>query len=165
MSVHEMFKQQPFMFGGADSPFANESIPDIDLRRKYAVFYRAIENREVEVLASFKLPKTNKDILPFWKTTIIPKEDYYDGVNRMIPELQDMIKLNLSMKPSQEDRAILRRKIASFQPHIAIYNPRTREVEHITYTEYNCLIDELGFDRSRTKEIKRAVRRAMRYTR
>jgi len=157
-----MFKN-PLMMGGTDSPLANEVIPNIDLRRKYAVFYRAIEGRPVEVLASFRLPKTNKEVIPFFKKVIHPQEAYYDRILNLIPEYQDMVVRNKSNDTTDEERRALRKKLASYWPHIAIYNASVREVEHITYTEYDCLIDELDFDRSRTKEIKDRIAYAMRF--
>lgn len=161
-----MFKDPMMMTAGGASPFANEYHPDIDLRRKYAVFYRAIHGRPVEIMSVTRLPKTNKRMMAFFKSDIYPKERYYENILDYIPEYQDLTAINkgadIMTKYSAEERAVLRAKLSSYWAHMAIYNPDTREVEHITYAEYNCLLDDVGFDRSREQEIKAAVKNVMR---
>jgi hypothetical protein len=148
-----------------ESPLAKEHHPDIDLRRKYAVHYRAIQGRPVEVMSATRFPKTNKSMNAFFKSDIFPKESFYERVLIYIPEYQDIVAENKSptimTTHTAQQRAALRAKMSSYWPHMAVYDPKTREVEHITYGDYDCLLDDLGFDRSRTQEIKDAIKQAM----
>ena len=138
--------------GGGDKRL---EIPDVSLHGKYAVYYRHVYDRSVEILGVVKLPKRQRDVLEFYKKELRPLEREYERMTGMIPEYQDL---------AWGDKDVVDRKTkrASYYVLMAVYNPKTREIEHYNYGHFDWLLEEAGVDFKRRDEVSKAVKDYMR---
>ena len=123
-------------------------IPDLALHNKYAVYYRHVYDRPVEIISVVKFPKRARDVRDFLKREILSRDREYTRMTNFIPEYQDLA-------DSQAPDA--RRKRASYYVLMAIYNPKTRDIEHYNYGHFDLLLQEAGVDMSRRPEVKRHI--------
>ncbi len=123
------------------------------LYNKHIILYRCIEKRETEVLRTFYVTDKKEDMREVLQQMKYYSA-YYDGVMRLIPEVQDIMKTARSAK-GKRGIATLRRYMSYFL-YEAIYDPVTKTVltvrgmvPFITYDDKNL--------NEREEEIKQAI--------
>lgn len=135
--------------------YFNKQTKNISLEDKYVIFYRAILGRPVEILQAEKTPEDIKEVFKFFRFYINSIEDRFDYITSLIPEVQDIKKLNY------HDDINLYKKLRSYSVYQAIYNNNTKEVEVLYLGIPNFMNQELGIDLNRNDEIKESIVKKM----
>jgi hypothetical protein len=140
------------MYAGADVTESEKKIlhmskvPRLSLRGKGAVYYRKVYNRPVEIIHCVWFPKKASDITRFAKERLEPIERFHQDGLTLIPEYID-----LQMKIQEDNRKDLKsiddlfQKQNSYNIFMAIYNWKTRQVEHYHYGWLDWMLSEGGY--------------------
>lgn len=122
---------------------------------KVFVFYRAIENKDVEVLAKLHAPTNKTTYKDFLKYNICKTINFYDNATQIIPDVQN---LQLVIRTSNSSRKIRKSLdlLKSYHVHIAIYNDSAKEVEALNVMLPMCLHEELCC-LNRADDIRKAI--------
>lgn len=130
------------------------TLPNIDLKGKRVVWWRAIINRPAEILSIIRLPrKSDRQVIKFWKECIDVQDREYEEMCRFIPRYQDLF--NKSKRTSEE-----RAELWSYSVYMAIYDKKNEKVEHYHYGLYDEIAEETGYDRGREAEVERLIRKS-----
>jgi hypothetical protein len=150
---HNLIKYyQNLTIGGGNLDQHNEpcfKIPELELSNKYIVWYRALQNRPVEILKLLKIPSKYKDIISFFQTVVNKFDTRYEIFTDFIPEYQDLAKKE--NKTTRECKLVM-----SYTVHTAIYDADKRKVDTICYGCLDELYEEL-YDVSRKEEIMNKI--------
>lgn len=135
-------------------PTLDLTIPDIDLRGKYVVFWRAIKHRPVEILSIICLPhKSHKEVLKFWKSCIDVRDREYEDMCRYIPRYKDLFDKS-AMTRTQEERE----ELNSYTVYMAIYDKKQDRIEHYHYGIYDEIAKEIGYDSKHEKDLSQMIK-------
>lgn len=131
------------------------------LSGKYAVFYRAIHDRHVEVFMKWKLPTDNNELLQYLNKHIPNQCSHYrDTVMPYIPGYRDLM---AAMKPikTNDDLGDIPSKIMSYHMHAAAYDPKTKRLITPNIFVHSLLFREVFKEiETRLDEIKEAIRQS-----
>jgi hypothetical protein len=120
-------------------------VPRLSLRGKVAIYYRCVYNRPVEILHSVWFPKYAREVPEFMATTLKPVEKFLEDSIFIIPEYIDL-ENELQKCNDKTKREEILAKQRSYTAFLAIYNWKTRNVEHYYHGYVNWMITEGGFD-------------------
>jgi hypothetical protein len=75
---------------------------------------------------------------------------YYEHTLHIIPEYSDL-QARLKMTKCSEERNDIHKKLNSYSVFMAIYNWKTRQIEHYHYGVFDWLLEESGYDMMKRK--------------
>lgn len=127
------------------SPYLNE-IPNISLAGKQIVFYRAIKDRDVDILDRLDIPAKEDEIYDFFNTRVKHCEEIFINITNLMPEVKELRK-TLTDKE----------KLGSYNIYMAIYNKKSNIVEEVYYGIFKFMYSELYINTNRTDEIISAI--------
>lgn len=130
---------------------------DIDLRNKLIVWYRAIEDRPVEILGQMFTPPRHKDVENMLRDDVLPYDRSLQNMTMLIPEVQDILAKTRDPKYNDDPEVDhLAERLETFTVYMAVYNmklkacdthhlglfnhiykgPRTQEIEDCIQSTY-----------------------------
>jgi hypothetical protein len=117
----------------------------MSLAGKVFVFHRAIDGRKPEVLGVFPIPKNKKKMIDYYKYTFSALQDRFNNLTDLMPEVQDIMATlsDKSKNLARNERIRLLRREESYEPYIALYNPKTNKIESMYYDMPSEVIREL----------------------
>lgn len=125
------------------------SIPNIDLKGKYVVWWRAIKDMPVEILSYIQLPnKSDKQVIAFWKEYVDPKDRRYEEWCDYIPRY----KYIMDKTPESRTKAE-RDELSSYSVYMAIYDKKQNKIDHYHYGVFDVFAKEIGYDANMEKEV------------
>lgn len=134
----------------------------IDLKDKLMVWYRAIYNRDPEVVAITRLPKTNKAILESWQNIVEKRDDKFEEMTEFIPEVIDLREAARKASGSKEDEGIeISRKCMSFNVHSAIVERKTNRILSFHYGIPRDMFTEQFYDMKKLKAVEKAIQHVL----
>ena len=106
--------------------YYHSRMPIIELKGKIIIFYRAIHDKDIDILEILDIPKdsSNTDMIIFFKVTANNIEFKYNKIANLIPYVIDLNKTN-----SIENMI----KLRTYNTKLAIYNPITHEIDALEY--------------------------------
>jgi hypothetical protein len=120
-------------------------IPHIELKNKLVIWYRAIQNRKVEIIGDVFIPKDIEKIPYFFKHHVLRKDDEYQHISKLIPEYQDI-----------KDMPNMNKLKDSYMVHMAIYDYKKNKITTMCYGLFNEFYEQL-FDQTRVQEAKDTI--------
>jgi hypothetical protein len=118
----------------------------INLKGKFIIWWRAIQNRPVEIVGFMRIPKKQDEVERFFNEVVLPHDDKYDVKTNFIPEYKDL----QNRKRTKEETELYK----SYMVHMAIYNPRKKEVMTLSYGVFTEMFnEELFATPERTAEV------------
>jgi len=149
--IHKYLGETP-KCGGSDSDESEcEQIPDIDLANKIVVWYRAIQNRPVEIMAQSFMPETKEETIKFFRYTTMPYDDMLTRFTERMPEYQDM-----KAEYERSHNPAVLQKMESYMIHMAVYNTTTKKLDTLHYGIFAKCFAEV-FDMSRAPEVEAKI--------
>jgi hypothetical protein len=137
--------------------FPTSYLMNLTISGKWAIIYRALKGRHVEVLANKRIPRGEKKALEYYQKRVFSHLDVLTSAVSYIPAFTDLVK---DLKDKVIPEANVKDALAtmeSYYPKVAIYNPNTQEVEATNFGYGTILLNELKVDLTRDDEIKRAI--------
>jgi hypothetical protein len=123
-------------------------VPKHDLRGRIVVFWRCIEGRYPEILGQFRLQNTHDGVYLDFEKVVYPRWDHLNGVKNFIPEYIDLDKIK-----NKSD--VEKSKWWSYTVYMAIFNPKTKQVETLTYG----IPEGMFSDITNVKEISKSIQK------
>ena len=143
MDLVNMYKSLPGTGGGLEA----DDIPMIDLADKLFVWYRAINDRPVEILAQITTPSDKDKVYSFVSRSVMRMDDRIQRINNYIPEYQDMLKTSTDIQ-----------RINSFEIFVAVYDYKKRAILTLHYGMPDDFFANM-FDTKRTDEVISYIRK------
>ena len=131
-------------------------LPLESARGKRLLFYRAIQDRPVEVLGYIDCPQAFEEYRKVIRFDLPNMLNYYNRINDYIPEVQDIQAYFKKPKKSAAKYKRLRKRWNSFFVHFAIFDTVSNDVLSICGFEPSCLFEEV-FESARKQEVIDAV--------
>jgi hypothetical protein len=94
----------------------------------WAIIYRAIEGRPIDVLAEKRLPNDEKEAIAFFEKHVFSHLHTLTSCVNILPECMDIRKALAEKIIPEADVNEALNKLFSYDPKVAIYNPKTGEV-------------------------------------
>ena len=122
---------------------------------KIFVFYRTIQDKAVEILATLHAPKNKNKYKDFLKYNICKTVNFFDNATQLIPDVQ---KLQLTLRVSTSSRKLKKAVslLKTYNVNIAIYDPALKVVESLNVMLPMCLHEEMCCE-NRTDDIQKAI--------
>jgi hypothetical protein len=125
----------------------DQEIPNIELKSNLVVWYRAIHNREIEIIGDMLLPNNEDEIYTFFKYNVLQQDNKYQALKKFIPEYQDI-------KNNSELSSIMRNKyLDSYTIFMAIYDYKNKNIITMSYGMFDEFFTNL-FDQLKLQEAK-----------
>jgi hypothetical protein len=128
-------------------------VPKIDLKGKYIVWWRAIINRQPEVVGRMEMPKDPKAVQSFFMNEVLPYDDKFQVKNNFIPQYKDLKEKCFKSGLTEEEMDLY----SSYEVYMALYDAKTKSIPTINYGIFDAMFSEELFDISRRKEVEEVI--------
>jgi len=126
---------------------------------KVFVFYRALQDKDVEILATLHASTSKRKYQEFLRYNICKTIHFFDNATQLIPDVQ---KLQLTLSVSTNSRKLKKTidLLKTFNVHIAIYDPKIKVVVTLNVMLPMCLHEEMCCE-NRHDDIHKAIQEKM----